>query len=142
MNENHSSIIIPDHELIMDFVRAAGPGGQHVNKVSTAVHLKFDVANSPSIPDRIKSRLIRLAGHRMDGKGVLHIHASGQRSQFRNRDEAKKRLYDLIQKASIRPKKRIKTKPSAAARQRVLDRKKRRGAVKSLRGRVSFRGDE
>lgn len=142
MNNDTPTIRIPEHELIMDFVRASGPGGQHVNKVSTAVHLKFDVKNSPSLPERIKGRLIRLAGQRVDSQGILHIHASGHRSQRMNREDACERLYELIRKASVKPKKRIKTKPSAASRQRTLDRKKRRGAVKSLRGRVKFRGDE
>lgn len=142
MNNEHTVIDIPDHEILMDFVRASGPGGQHVNKVSTAVHLRFDVKNSPSLPDRIRYRLMRLAGHRLDGQGILHIHASAYRSQLQNREDAKQRLFDLIQKASITPKKRIKTKPSAASKQRMLDRKKRKGTIKSLRGRVRSRGDE
>lgn len=142
MSDESHSIDIPDHELIMDFVRASGPGGQHVNKVSTAVHLRFDVKNSPSLTDRVKQRLIRLAGRRMDSQGLLHIHASAYRSQHQNREDAKQRLLDLIRKASIQPKKRIKTRPTAASKQRKLDLKKRRGSIKSLRGQVKYKGDE
>lgn len=142
MNDDNTNIHIPDHEILMDFVRASGPGGQHVNKVATAVHLRFDVMNSPSLSERVKHRLIRLAGHRMDSQGLLHIQASGYRSQLQNREEARQRLYDLIRQASVQPKKRIKTKPSKASKQRTLDLKKQRGNIKSLRGRVKYRGDE
>lgn len=142
MNNEHAVIDIPDHEILMDFVRASGPGGQHVNKVSTAVHLRFDAMNSPSLPDRVKYRLRHIAGQRLDNQGILHIHVSDHRSQYRNREEAKLRLFDLIRKASVQPKKRIRTKPSAASKQRKLDLKKRKGSIKSLRGRVKYRGDE
>lgn len=125
----------------MDFVRASGPGGQHVNKVSTAVHLRFDVINSPSLTEWVRQRLIRLAGKRIDSQGLLHIHASEHRSQFMNREDAKNRLHDLIQKANTRPKKRIKTKPSAASKQRILDSKKRKGNIKALRGSVQKNGE-
>lgn len=142
MSDQADIIYIPDHEIKMDFVRASGPGGQHVNKVSTAVHLRFDVINSPTLPERVRQRLIRLAGKRMDSQGFLHINASSHRTQHMNREDAKARLNELIQKARIRPKKRIKTKPTAASKRRILDSKNRKGLIKSLRGRVRDRGDE
>lgn len=142
MADETELIPIPDQEIKMDFVRASGPGGQHVNKVSTAVHLRFDVLNSPSLPERVRQRLIRLAGKRIDNQGLLHIHASAHRSQLMNREDAKNRLLDLIQKANTRPKQRIKTKPSAASKRRALESKRQKSTTKSLRGRVRFRGDE
>lgn len=139
MGGENRPIDIPDHEIQMDFVRASGPGGQHVNKVSTAVHLKFDVKNSSALPGSVKQRLIRLAGKRLDSEGFLHIHSAVHKSQHLNREEAKERLASLIRQASIVPKKRIKTRPTTASKQRTLDFKKRKGAVKSLRGRVHYR---
>jgi ribosome-associated protein len=142
MTDDISPPSIPDQEITMDFVRASGPGGQHVNKVSTAVHLRFDVKQSPSLTDRVRQRLIRLAGRRIDGEGVLHIHAGSYRSQHLNREDAKNRLADLVAEASRIPKKRIKTKPSAAAKQRMLDGKRHKSTIKSLRGRVEHRSDD
>ncbi|GAB6093775.1 alternative ribosome rescue aminoacyl-tRNA hydrolase ArfB [Desulfatiferula olefinivorans] len=142
MTDDTSPPSIPDQEIILDFVRASGPGGQHVNKVSTAVHLRFDVNHSPSLSDPVRRRLIRLAGRKVDGQGVLHIHAGSHRSQYLNREDAKKRLADLIEEASRIPKKRVKTKPSAASKQRTLDGKRRKSAIKSLRGRVDHRSED
>ncbi len=133
------SIIIPDHELDERFVRASGPGGQNVNKVSTAVELRFHVAES-SLPDEVKARLAALAGKKMGADGVLLIDSREHRTQARNRAAARARLANLLRKAATRPKARKKTKPTGAARERRLEAKVQRGRIKARRGRV--RGDE
>ena len=131
------SIAIDDSELEESFVRASGPGGQNVNKVSSAVQLRFDARRSPSLPNDVAVRLMRLAGSRLTKEGVIVILAQEYRDQSRNREEARERLADLIRQAAVKPTPRRKTKvPKAAKRQRV-DAKKRRGSIKSLR-RVSF----
>ncbi|TBR27285.1 MAG: aminoacyl-tRNA hydrolase [Reyranella sp.] len=114
-------------------LRAAGPGGQHVNTTSTAVQLRFDVRRSPSLPEDVRHRLERLAGRRLTSEGVLVLVAQGHRSQLRNREEALARLVELIREATHKPKPRVKTKVSRAAKRRRVDDKKRHGAVKSLR---------
>jgi ribosome-associated protein len=130
-------IAIDDSELEESFVRASGPGGQNVNKVSSAVQLRFDARRSPSLPNDVAIRLMRLAGNRLTKDGVIVIVAQEHRDQSRNRAEARERLADLIREAAVKPKARRATKvPKAAKRQRV-DEKKRRGSVKSLR-KVSF----
>jgi len=132
------SLSIDPDEIQESFVRAAGPGGQHVNTTSTAVQLRFDVRRSPSLPEDVRQRLERLAGRRLTRDGVLVLVAQGQRSQLRNREEALGRLIDLIREATHKPTPRVKTKVSRAAKRRRVDDKKRHGAVKSLRkGRTS-----
>lgn len=127
------SLAIDPEEIQESFVRAAGPGGQHVNTTSTAVQLRFDVRRSPSLPDDVRQRLERLAGRRLTRDGVLVLVAQGQRSQLRNREEALARLVELILEATHKPVPRVKTKVSRSAKRRRVDDKKRHGAVKSLR---------
>ena len=124
--------IDPD-EIHESFVRAGGPGGQHVNTTSSAVQLRFDVRHSPSLPDDVRARLERLAGHRLTRDGVLVLQSQGQRSQKRNREEALERLVALVRAAARPPVKRKPTKPTRASKQRRLDSKKHHGALKSLR---------
>lgn len=127
------TFFLPDEELHFEFIRASGPGGQNVNKVATAVQLRFDVRASPSLPEEVKTRLMRLAGRKMTAEGVLVIEAKRYRTQEQNRADAELRLTELLQKALLPPKKRRPTRPSAAAKARRLEAKKRRGEIKRLR---------
>ncbi len=127
------NISIDESELNFQFVRASGPGGQNVNKVSTAVQLRFDVGNSPSLPGDVRTRLIRLAGRRVTQEGILIIEARRERTQERNREDAIERLRELIREAAQKPKPRRKTKPSKAAKERRLESKKQRGKTKKMR---------
>jgi len=130
-------ISLDDDELVIDFVRSSGPGGQNVNKVATAAQLRFDAANSPSLPDDVRARLLKLAGRRATAEGVIVIDARRFRTQGRNREDAIERLAALIRKACEKPKPRKKTKVSRAAKERRLQEKKRRSALKRGRGRYT-----
>jgi ribosome-associated protein len=131
--EINNEITIPESEIQESFVRASGPGGQHVNRAATAVQLRFDVVNSESLPEPVRERLERLAGHRMTEDGVLIIEAQRYRSQERNRQDAVDRLVALIQKAAQEPKRRRKTRPTKASKERRLEEKRRRSEIKRLR---------
>jgi ribosome-associated protein len=131
-------IHIDESELEESFVRASGPGGQNVNKLASAVQLRFDVRHSPSLPNDVALRLMRLAGSRLTKDGVLVINAQRHRTQERNRQDARDRLVEMIRQAAIAPIKRKPTKPSKAAKAKRLQGKKRRSTIKNMRGRVAL----
>ena len=127
------NIVIPDDEISLEFVRASGPGGQNVNKVSTAVQLRFDAAGSESLAPSVKERLLKIAGNRATDEGVVIIEAKRFRSQEKNRKDAIDRLAEMVRKATVKPTPRRKTRPTAASREKRLSKKKRRSEVKRLR---------
>ncbi len=129
-------IALDESELSESFIRSSGPGGQNVNKLSTAVQLRFDVRHSPSLPDDVRTRLERLGGKRLTREGVLVITAQRHRTQERNRADALERLVDLIRQAAVRPLTRRPTRPPKASRRQRLESKKRRSSIKALRGRA------
>jgi len=128
-----AGIALDPSEIHESFIRAGGPGGQHVNTTATAVQLRFDVRHSPSLPDDVRRRLERLAGSRLTRAGVLVLQAQGHRSQKRNREDALARLVELVRDAARPPVPRKKTRPSKAAKRRRVDDKKKHGAIKALR---------
>ena len=133
-------IAIEESEIDERFVRSSGPGGQNVNKVSTAVQLRFDVERSPSLDDRVRQRLRGLAGSRLTADGVLVIEARRHRTQAQNREDARERLIELVREAAKKPTKRRATRPTRAARERRIEGKRQRSERKQSRGRVG--GDE
>jgi ribosome-associated protein len=126
-------IVIDERELEFDFIRSSGPGGQNVNKVSTAVRLRFDARGSSSLPEDVRARLIRLAGRRFGDDGFLTIHARTGRTQESNRRDAMERFVELLERAAVRPTPRRATKPTAGSRERRLESKRRRGDTKQAR---------
>ena len=136
-----NSISLDENEIEEQFIRSSGPGGQNVNKVSTAVQLRFDVARSPNLPDPVRERLKRLAGRRLTLEGVLVIDARRFRTRERNRRDALERLVALVRRAAIAPTARKATRPTAASRHRRLETKQRRGALKRSRRRVKIDDD-
>jgi len=137
MIEITSSIKIDERELHFDYIRASGPGGQNVNKVATAVQLRFNVRAS-SLPEDVKTRLIHLAGKRATSEGILLIEAKQFRTQEKNREDAIHRLVALVRRSLVKPKPRKKTKPTKSSKEERIKVKKRRGEIKSLRQKKDF----
>lgn len=138
MIEVTPSISLDESELEFRSARASGPGGQHVNKSETAIELRFDVRRSPSLPNDVANRLMRIAGSRLTADGVLVIFAQSHRSGLANREDAQARLVELVAKAAERPKPRRKTKPTKASKERRLEGKSKRSGIKAARGRPAF----
>jgi ribosome-associated protein len=141
MLEIDDNLHIPDDELVERFVRSSGPGGQNVNKVASAVELRFDVASSPSLPDALRARLLARRDRRLTAEGVLVIQANRFRDQTKNRDDARLRLAEVIRAAQFVPKKRVPTRPTRASKERRITTKKKRATIKSGRGAQNWSGD-
>ncbi len=135
------SVVIPDSDLSLSFVRSSGPGGQNVNKVSSAAQLRFDLAATAVLDERVKHRLRALAGHRLTGDGAILITARNHRTQERNRAEALERLRELVRRALAEPRPRKPTRPTHASQRRRLEGKNRDSRSKQLRGRVRWEGE-
>jgi ribosome-associated protein len=129
------SIALPESELVVRFLRADGPGGQHVNRTESAVELRFDVLHSPSLPDDVRARLLARRDRRLTDEGVLVIQARRFRDQGRNREDARERLVEILRGSLAAPKKRVATKPTRASQQRRLEGKQQRGKLKQTRSR-------
>jgi ribosome-associated protein len=129
------TLSLPESELVERFLRADGPGGQHVNRTESAVELRFDVANSPSLPDEIRARLLARRDRRLTAEGVLVIQGRRFRDQARNRDDVRERLAEIIHGVLVPPKKRVATKPTRASKERRLVGKQQRGRIKQTRSR-------
>ena len=129
----NSTLSIDENEIIFDFVRSSGPGGQNVNKRSTAVQLRFDIVNSPSLSDTVKNKLIKISGSKVSDKGILIIHAHRYRTQGKNRSDSLNRFVNLLQKASQKTKYRKKTKPPPSVNEKRLKIKRRRSIIKKQR---------
>lgn len=133
MIEITPTLFIREDEIEEAFIRASGPGGQHVNKTSSAVQIRFDARRSPSLPNDVAIRLMKLAGQRLTSEGVIVITAQNQRSQARNREDALSRLVEMIREASVRPERRRPTKPTRASKERRLEGKSRTSTIKAKR---------
>jgi ribosome-associated protein len=136
MLEITPTLVIDDAEIEERFVRASGPGGQNVNKVATAVQLRFDVARSPSIDEAMRERLRAIAGSRLTDDGVLVIDARRHRTQAQNREDARERLIEILRRAATPPRRRRKTRPPVASKERRIETKRRRAETKAARGRI------
>jgi ribosome-associated protein len=133
----NNRISIGENEIEEEFIRASGPGGQNVNKVASAVQIRFDAARSASLPDDVRKRLISIAGDKITGDGILIIDARRFRSQKANREDAVNRLVEMIRKAAVKPRLRFKTRPTASSRLKTMETKQHRARIKKLRRRVS-----
>ncbi len=141
MLEIDAALAIPDDELVERFVRAAGPGGQNVNKVASAVELRFDVNASRALPEAVRARLLARRDRRLTDDGVLVIQANRFRDQAKNRDDARARLAEIVRAALVVPKKRVATRPTRASKERRIEAKKTRSAIKRTRGGRDWSGE-